>query len=188
VVRGAHSQRWAAQPEKIIIIKILNCSVFTNFVYASALISDVTTVYHREIIIIMFGDYLIFQNNIVCTFLRRWRQILTAYCPKTVGLQFRLYSISRSFLSLFWGEGRQLYVQPQLRPTDSCFQRLGRINLPVTSIYWGLRPLSACQLTGALGKKINNTRFVGYQMEGAKTIGWKPCLTGYTSGAYVLCH
>jgi hypothetical protein len=38
------------------------------------------------------------------------------------------------------------------------------------------------------GKKINSATFVGHQMEGAKTIGWKPCLTGYTSGAYVLCH
>jgi len=46
---------------------ILNYNVFTNFVYTSALISNVTAIYHRTVMIIMFGDYLIFQQNIVCT-------------------------------------------------------------------------------------------------------------------------
>jgi len=37
-------------------------------------------------------------------------------------------------------------------------------------------------------KKIYSTSFVGHQLDGTKKIGWKPRPTGYTSGAYVLCH
>jgi len=56
---------------------ILNYSVFANFVYTSALISYVTAVYHSTVMIIMLGDYLIFQQKIVCNFLRRRGQIWT---------------------------------------------------------------------------------------------------------------
>jgi hypothetical protein len=47
--------------------------------------------------IIMFGDYLIFQT------LETDFNILLP--EGTVGSQFRLHSISLSFLSLFWGGG-----------------------------------------------------------------------------------
>jgi len=61
---------------------ILNYSVFTNFVYTSPLISDIIAVNHRIVMIIMLGDNLIFQQNIVCTFLRRWGQIWTYHSKK----------------------------------------------------------------------------------------------------------
>lgn len=146
--------------------------------YTSTLISDVTAVYHRTIMITMFGDYLIFQHNIACTFLRRWGQIITFDSTKeqldsNFDCTLSLALFCRS-LFLGWG-GRQLCIQPLTKPPDSWLQRLGRFNRQVACIYWGLRPLSVCQLTGALGeKKIYSPSFVGYQLEGAKTIGWKP--------------
>jgi len=142
--------------------------------------------------ITMFGDYLIFQHNIACTFLRRWGQIITFDSTKeqldsNFDCTLSLALFCRS-LFLGWG-GRQLCIQPLTKPPDSWLQRLGRFNRQVACIYWGLRPLSVCQLTGALGEKqFTALRLLAINWKVQKQLAGNHCLTGYISGAYVLCH
>jgi len=146
---------------------ILNYSVFANFVYTSPLFSDVTAVYHRAIMIIMLGDYLIFQQKIVCTFLRRWGQIWTYYNAKAQLDNYLHCTLSLTlFCRFFFVGGGAVVCSAPDQTSRFMTAESGRFNRPLKCIYWGMRPLSACQLTGAPGEKKNLQPYVCWPSTG----------------------
>lgn len=60
---------------------------------------------YTRIIIVIFGDYLTFQQNILCTFLRRLNQILTCYSPKGQLDDNIDCTLSLAIFCRFFGEG-----------------------------------------------------------------------------------